>query len=245
MKRAKLHAPPKPRNPVARSPLLGKGGPHGKSTRAKRRLERWNCTRSRVRATRGRVAMTLSRSYLEAGQMRELYVGAVDDERALTDEQLSASLTATLAVNVRRAPAGGCSATARCCGIRCSRSQRRARQWCTDCTAASACARSRRAARRSARAWCWRSSRAALAAVSPTGCPRRSRSTNCTSSGGARWSSARTARGGCGRGRRAARSSRSRSSCAATISSTRGSRTTSRRRPSRTRAARSARRAIT
>ena len=37
MKRAKLHAPPKPRNPVARSPLLKKGGPHGKSTRAKRR----------------------------------------------------------------------------------------------------------------------------------------------------------------------------------------------------------------
>jgi hypothetical protein len=40
MKRAKQHAPPKPRNPVARSPLLGKGGPHGKSTRAKRRLEK-------------------------------------------------------------------------------------------------------------------------------------------------------------------------------------------------------------
>jgi hypothetical protein len=37
MKRAKKHAPPKPRNPVARSPLLGKGGAHGKSTRAKRR----------------------------------------------------------------------------------------------------------------------------------------------------------------------------------------------------------------
>jgi hypothetical protein len=37
MKRAKLHPPPKPRNPVARSPLLRKGGPHGKSTRAKRR----------------------------------------------------------------------------------------------------------------------------------------------------------------------------------------------------------------
>jgi hypothetical protein len=37
MKRAKLHAPPKPRNPVARSPLMAKGGPHGKSTRAKRR----------------------------------------------------------------------------------------------------------------------------------------------------------------------------------------------------------------
>lgn len=43
MKRAKKHRPPalpKMRNPVARSPLLGKGGPHGKSTRAKRRLEK-------------------------------------------------------------------------------------------------------------------------------------------------------------------------------------------------------------
>ena len=40
MKRAKLHAMPqglKPRNPVARSPLLGKGGAHGKSNAAKRR----------------------------------------------------------------------------------------------------------------------------------------------------------------------------------------------------------------
>jgi hypothetical protein len=40
MKRAKLHTPPSPpkvRNPVARSPLLGKGGPHGKTNAAKRR----------------------------------------------------------------------------------------------------------------------------------------------------------------------------------------------------------------
>lgn len=40
MKRAKRHAPPgipAVRNPVARSPLLGKGGPHGKTTAAKRR----------------------------------------------------------------------------------------------------------------------------------------------------------------------------------------------------------------
>lgn len=38
MKRAKQHPPllPKPRNPVARSPLLGKGGPHEKSASAKR-----------------------------------------------------------------------------------------------------------------------------------------------------------------------------------------------------------------
>ena len=40
MKRAKKHQllqPPKTRNPVARSPLLGKGGAHGKTTQAKRR----------------------------------------------------------------------------------------------------------------------------------------------------------------------------------------------------------------
>jgi len=37
MKRAKQRAPLKPRNPIARSPLLRKGGPHGKSTAAKRR----------------------------------------------------------------------------------------------------------------------------------------------------------------------------------------------------------------
>ena len=37
MKRAKVHAVPKPRNPVARSPLLGKGGAHGKTRGALRR----------------------------------------------------------------------------------------------------------------------------------------------------------------------------------------------------------------
>lgn len=40
MKRAKRHPVPKPRNPVARSPLLRKGGAHGKSRSAKRRAER-------------------------------------------------------------------------------------------------------------------------------------------------------------------------------------------------------------
>jgi hypothetical protein len=39
MKRAKQHAPAKPRNPVARSPLLRKGGAHGKTTAAKRRQQ--------------------------------------------------------------------------------------------------------------------------------------------------------------------------------------------------------------
>jgi len=37
MKCAKKHPPPKPRNLVARSPLLRKGGAHGKTTAAKRR----------------------------------------------------------------------------------------------------------------------------------------------------------------------------------------------------------------
>jgi hypothetical protein len=36
MKRARRHAP-RPRNPAATSPLLRKGGAHGKSTAAKRR----------------------------------------------------------------------------------------------------------------------------------------------------------------------------------------------------------------
>jgi hypothetical protein len=37
MKRArKLPKPPRHRNPVARSPLLGKGGPHERSASAKR-----------------------------------------------------------------------------------------------------------------------------------------------------------------------------------------------------------------
>ena len=40
MKRAKRHRAPRPRNPVARSPLLGKGGAHGKSTGAKRRRDK-------------------------------------------------------------------------------------------------------------------------------------------------------------------------------------------------------------
>ena len=49
------------------------------------------------RATPGiRRAMTLSRRDLEEGRMREVYVEALAEGHALTDEQLSASLTATL-----------------------------------------------------------------------------------------------------------------------------------------------------
>ena len=44
MKRAKKHLPP-PRNPVARSPLLGKGGVHEKSTGAKRRAAKMRVQR--------------------------------------------------------------------------------------------------------------------------------------------------------------------------------------------------------
>ena len=46
MKRAKQHAAPRPRNPVARSPLLGKGGAHGKSNAAKRRRAKVELQRS-------------------------------------------------------------------------------------------------------------------------------------------------------------------------------------------------------
>jgi cation transport protein ChaC len=47
--------------------------------------------------------VTLSRRILEEGQMRALYAAAVDDDRALTDEQLAASLGATLARRPRSA----------------------------------------------------------------------------------------------------------------------------------------------
>lgn len=47
--------------------------------------------------------MTLSRRILEQGHMREIYAATVKDDRALTDEQLSASLTATLAMKPKGA----------------------------------------------------------------------------------------------------------------------------------------------
>lgn len=40
MKTAKNRTLPKPRNPVARSPLLGKGGAHAKTERARRHREK-------------------------------------------------------------------------------------------------------------------------------------------------------------------------------------------------------------
>ena len=54
MKRAKLHPPPKPRNPVARSPLLGKGGAHEKSTRARRGATRRSSVQKLARERDGR-----------------------------------------------------------------------------------------------------------------------------------------------------------------------------------------------
>jgi len=47
--------------------------------------------------------MTLSRRDLELGRMRAMYAAAVDDERALNDEQLSASLTSCLATKPKGA----------------------------------------------------------------------------------------------------------------------------------------------
>ncbi len=47
--------------------------------------------------------MTLSRRDLEEGKMREVYVEALAEGHALTDEQLSASLTATLSAKPKHA----------------------------------------------------------------------------------------------------------------------------------------------
>ena len=49
MKRAKLHSLPKVRNPVARSPLMKKGGAHGKTTRAMRRLAKMDLAKIDVK----------------------------------------------------------------------------------------------------------------------------------------------------------------------------------------------------
>jgi len=49
------------------------------------------------------VPATLCRSDLEQGRMREIYVAATDPERALDDEQLAASLAATLAARPKGA----------------------------------------------------------------------------------------------------------------------------------------------
>src|SRR4051812_39549748 len=62
--------------------------------RRRSRLPRRRATRRRLNSES---LMTLSRRVLEEGQMRALYLAAVADGRALTDEQLSASMTATLA----------------------------------------------------------------------------------------------------------------------------------------------------
>jgi cation transport protein ChaC len=47
--------------------------------------------------------MTLSRRHLEQGFMRDIYVAATDPGHALTDEQLSSSLTSTLAAKPKGA----------------------------------------------------------------------------------------------------------------------------------------------
>jgi hypothetical protein len=46
MKRARQLKPPRQRNPVARSPLLGKGGPHERSPSSKRQKAKRELARS-------------------------------------------------------------------------------------------------------------------------------------------------------------------------------------------------------
>ena len=112
MKRAKKHrslAPPKMRNPVARSPLHAQGrcawqddGRQASAgeNRARQAGARPGCRRMK-RLPKN--ADTLCRSDLEQGRMREIYLAAVDAGRALNDEQLSTSLTDTLALRPKGA----------------------------------------------------------------------------------------------------------------------------------------------
>ena len=91
---------------------------------------------------------TLCRSDLESGRMRELYIEAAGDPQwALTDEQLSDSLTATLRGQAERRRLVG--VRVRVAAVESAVSVRRgaAGDRCAACTGASACTRWRRAAR--------------------------------------------------------------------------------------------------
>ena len=134
---------------------------------------------------------TLSRRDLEDDRMREVYRRRAASH-ALTDVQLSESLHRDACTRSRKAPAGGCSLTGRCSGIRCFRSPNARRRPCAR-PASPLLPVVARLARHAAIApgWCSGSIAAARAAASCTGCPRRWRSTSCICSGGARWSSAR------------------------------------------------------
>ena len=129
--------------------------------------------------------------------MREVYIEALAEGHALTDEQLSESLTETL--NAKPKGAGLVGVRVRITAVESTVSVRRSRdaRRCTDCIGASACCRSRRAARHTRRASCSDSIAAARAAAWCIGCRRRWRWTSCTCCGAARWSPARTRRAGC------------------------------------------------
>ena len=102
-KAARDCALPKPRNPVARSPLCTRAARTARPRAAKRRREKIELAKLARDSGCPRMkrwpknADTLCRSDLEQGRMRDIYLAAVDAGRALNDEQLSTSLTETLA----------------------------------------------------------------------------------------------------------------------------------------------------
>ena len=108
--------------------------------------------------------------------------------RAADDEQLSESLTATLAAKAEGRRLVGIRVRLAVVESAVSGRRNARRRCCAAFIAASACGRSPRAARPIARASCWGSSAAARAAASRCACRRRSRSTSCICCGGARWS---------------------------------------------------------
>ena len=201
MKRAKLHAPPQPpkvRNPVARSPLLGKGGAHGKTNAAKRRQA--NIALAKLRATRIPTSdpTTLSRSDLESGRMRELYIEA-RRRRGMGAHRRAAVRVAD--GDARRKPKGAGWWVFAYGSL----------LWNPLFPFAETRPATLRGLHRRFCLWSLASrgtpdkpglvlalDRGGACRASRTGCRRRSRSTSCICCGGARWSSAPIGRAGCG-----------------------------------------------
>ena len=204
------------RNPVARSPLLGKGGAHGKTTRreaarGQRRAGQADARDPDVLDVRRMTRWphhpdTLSRGDLETNRMREIYA-EVATRRALTDEELSASLTATLATKPKGAGWWVFAYGSLLWNPLFPVAEMRPATL-TGLLGVSACGRWPRAEHANSRASCSGSSAAARAAASRCGCRRCWRSTSSISCGGVRWSSARIGHAGSRSTPTGARSSR-------------------------------------
>ena len=161
MKRARLHAPPEPRRSRCAFATARQGRP-ARQVHPREATSREDRTAGRDRAhprDAAESAMTLSRSYLEAGQMRRaLRRRSRRASAALTDERLSASLTATLAERPKRRRVDA-SPRLRLAAVEPAVPDRGGARGDGARVAPRLlpALRSRRAARRSDPVWCWRS----------------------------------------------------------------------------------------